>query len=423
MKILVLTNLYPPHNIGGYELRCRDVTESLCHRGHDVSVLTSNHVVDEGIKDEVRDYQVDRRLQVHGFFGHPWRGIRDLVQLETTNNALLRESIAKFRPDIIHVWNLGGISKSLILTLQSQEIPYVFDVSDHWIASSLKADVWLDWWNRTKTSLPARLQRTWWNFEGQRRRFDQEAPTNPLSHIEFQRVYFCSSKMRRITADAGYPVAHGEVIHCPVDSNRFNGAPSSPESPVKKLLYAGRLDPDKGIFSALKAMCLIRESKGTTLTVFGDGEPDYVSGLREFVKRNQIPVTFDSASYDEMPAIYRDHDALIFPSEWEEPFALAPLEAMASGIPVIGTMTGGSAELLRHGQNALTFEAGNSPELASRIRTLVGDPALAASIAGKAQREVRQRFPLPVITDQIERYLIETPGRWVPTPLPNFHAA
>ena len=110
MRILVLTNLYPPHNIGGYELRCRDITEALRRRGHEVSVLTSNQTIGE----DTCDYRIDRRLQLHGFFGHPWGGIRDLVGLETNNNAILRESIDSFNPDVIHVWNLGGISHFML---------------------------------------------------------------------------------------------------------------------------------------------------------------------------------------------------------------------------------------------------------------------------------------------------------------------
>ena len=49
MRILVATNLYPPHYIGGYELRCRDIVEGLVKRGHDVYVLTSNYAVGRNV--------------------------------------------------------------------------------------------------------------------------------------------------------------------------------------------------------------------------------------------------------------------------------------------------------------------------------------------------------------------------------------
>lgn len=51
MKILFLSNLYPPHHIGGYGMLCLEVVEGLAKRGHDVTVLTSNHGVDEEITE------------------------------------------------------------------------------------------------------------------------------------------------------------------------------------------------------------------------------------------------------------------------------------------------------------------------------------------------------------------------------------
>ena len=43
MRILVVSNLYPPHIIGGYELGCRDIVEALKRRGHELLVLTSDY--------------------------------------------------------------------------------------------------------------------------------------------------------------------------------------------------------------------------------------------------------------------------------------------------------------------------------------------------------------------------------------------
>ena len=113
-----------------------------------------------------------------------------------------------------------------------------------------------------------------------------------------------------------------------------------------------------------------------------------------------------------MPQVYKTHDALLFTSEWAEPFALTPLEAMASGLPVIGTTTGGSGELLRDGENSLTYTAGNAEELAQQILKLNKDNFLRERIAAAGFCEVRARFEESHIVDQVEAYLEETVKTW-----------
>ena len=49
-------------------------------------------------------------------------------------------------------------------------VPTVYDVSDHWVLRSLEADVWLDWWNRSRGSLASRIQRRLWTALGVRTR-------------------------------------------------------------------------------------------------------------------------------------------------------------------------------------------------------------------------------------------------------------
>ena len=142
--------------------------------------------------------------------------------------------------------------------------------------------------------------------------------------------------------------------------------------------------------------------------------------LKDFVNEHQLPVNFSSAGMDEMPQIYRENDALLFTSEWAEPFALTPLEAMASGLPVIGTTTGGSREIFRHQDNSLTYNAGNAEELGARIMELAGNPSLRQRIAEIGQAEVRSTYSLPVIVDQIEKYLIQSAATWTPPGLPHY---
>ena len=411
MRILVLSNLYPPYYVGGYELRCKQIIDALRRRGHDVFVLTSDYGVDTPGAVEVEP-DISRTLRLHGFFGRPWLHVRQLQILETHNNDALRSAITSFRPDVVHVWNLGGISKSILHTLERLNLPTTFDVSDHWIARSQKADVWLDWWNRKQGPAAARALRSVFEGVGLRRHWDSMAPTTPLHSDSFKRLYFCSGALRRLTAAAGYDVEHGAIIHCAVDTQRFSGEPISAFKPLRRLLYVGRLSEDKGALTALCALATVKELFTGELHIYGKGDAYYTEKLHTYVKEHQLPVSFHHATQDEMPKVYPRHDALLFTSEWEEPFALTPLEAMASGLPVIGTTTGGSAELFRHGKNALTYQAGDATELAQRLLELNSSGMLRHNLAVKGQKDVVQRCSEPVIVSQIENYLRETIACW-----------
>src|SRR5436190_24392544 len=94
MKILVLSNLYPPHYVGGYELHCQTIVEALRARNHVVEVLTSDH----GTNNISSEVGIARTLKINGLFGHPWRKIHQLISQEQHNNYVLREAIRRFQP-------------------------------------------------------------------------------------------------------------------------------------------------------------------------------------------------------------------------------------------------------------------------------------------------------------------------------------
>lgn len=407
MKILVVSNLYPPHAIGGYEERCRFITEGLRARGHEIRVLTSHHGLPGPAVD---DAGVQRLLRIHGFFGHPWLGLRALYVLERHNHAVLRAQVADFQPDIVHVWNLGGLSKTLILTLRDLGRPTVYDVSDHWIARSLRADVWLRWWNGLTHSAAATAASTVLRALGARRWLAGRAPFATWAEIAFPRIYFCSDRLKQITREAGWPVAHGAVIHCGVDTAAFAQRPASDR--CTRLLYVGRLHEDKDPLTAIQALGRLAAAGHAdfTLDVYGRGEPDYVARLKATVAELGLGdrVQFKSTDAAGMRRVYADYDALLFTSAWEEPFALTPLEAMAARLPVLSTLLGGSAELVRDGENALQFAARDPADLARAIERLAADPALRRSLIATAAREVVERYDLAVIVSQIETYLQDT---------------
>lgn len=402
MKILTLSNLYAPHAIGGYEERCRQTVEHLQARGHEVRVLTSTH----GVGHEVVDGGIARRLRIHGFFGHPWLPPHRLFWLERHNHRVLREELAAHRPDVVHVWNLGGLSKSLLLTLQAWGGPVVYDVSDHWIARSLRADVWLRWWNGEAGGFAAGIARQVLRLTGLAHLVRTSAPFAAWDALRFDHVYFCSKRLRALTQESGWGVGHGGVIYCGVDTGKFSHRPSSPR--FTRLLWVGRLNDDKDPLTALRAVAEARAAGlPVTLDLYGGGEEAYVAQLKQEAARPELAgaVRFLKATAEQMPGIYAAYDALLFTSAWEEPFALTPLEAMAAKVPVIGTPSGGSREIFRDGQNAVVFAARDVRGLAEGIRRLAADAALRSDLAATAHRIVVADHEFAGIAAQIERTL------------------
>lgn len=405
MKILVISNLYPPHEIGGYEIRCRDICEQLMCDGHEIHVLTSDHQIPG--RQGTPETGVTRKLKLSGMYGYPWLPVLRLHALEKHNHQTLQQEIAGLRPDLIHVWNMGGISKSLLLRLEQTGIPLVYDVSDHWIANSLRNDVWLGWWNKPGP-WPRTVARLTLEILGLRRLIDRTTPTTSWEHLRFKNIYFCSAFMRNLSATKHPAVAHASVIHCGINTAAF--AIKHVHSRFEKLLWVGRLAEDKDPLTAIRALAAARHTghPQLTLDLYGHGDPVYIErvdaeiralGLTDHVRRKL-------ATAAGMRRLYAEYDALLFTSNWGEPFALTPLEAMAAGLPVITSLDGGQAELAHHGRNCLVAEAANPELYATRIAELAADPQLRAGLSANGLDEVRTRFDIKPITRQIEAFLL-----------------
>lgn len=425
MKILVVTNLYPPHHAGTYDLRCQTVVEALRLRGHEFKIVTSNH----GLNTEQRDAEIHRGFRLNGVFGHPaLSGYREMLALEKHNHEVWRDALAGFRPDLVYFWSLHGLSKSLLVAVREAHLPVVYDVADRWLSDEFRLDPWLRWWNRPGPN----LARASLELSGQRNRHETVAPTrlmkgydrvaeifgppdalagvppNSISVCRFDRIYFCSQALKTVAEQAGFQVAHGDVIHPGIPTETFLGELKPLGTPVKKLLVVSPLAEGCGVMTALKALKQAREGGlKMTLSICGRGASEQVSQLRSFVVQHQLPVEFLTVSNvnRDLAAVYRQHDALLYTSELEEPFVSTPLEAMASGLPVIGAFTGGARELLRHGENAFIYTPGEVIELVSRIQELHLQPALRRQIAEVAQAEVSRSYSETLMIDQIESFL------------------
>lgn len=374
MRILTVTSQYPPHYYGGYELTCQDVMERFRRRGHDVVVLTSSARV-PGVEDVAEPC-------VHRSLTPQWDWERNRLRLPATpigrwtleRAALrtLRTLLEQVQPDVVSVWHMIGIPLSLLAYLESTGVPMVVTVGNDWLIQAPLFDGWQRLWQR-------------WPFP--RPRAVAGVPV-ALASLGAATVNFVSAftKQRALDGSPWTVDRDSPVVRPGVDLGDFPiGA--RPDQPWRwRLLYVGRLDVTKGIGTLMHAFAGM---PGTArLDLLGRGATSYRAELAALAQRLGIAdrVRFDSCSRSELRARYRDSDVVVFPSEWDEPFGVVPLEAMACGVPVVATGSGGSGEFLEHGGNCLLFPRADATALRESVASLADDSGLRDRLVAAGRR-------------------------------------
>lgn len=398
-RVLVLTNFYPPHDYGGYEQSCADVMNRLARRGHDVTVLTSRHRrsdrTEAGAGADAGPVAVRRSLYIY------WDDQRLIVpsrrrraRWEWHNRRALRRAVGDVDPEVVCVWNMGAMSFGLLVQLVAGRAPLVYAVCNDWLVWGADQDAWMKGWSdrprlRSVVSrlsgLPTEVpdigaSGTFLFVSDWTRRYAEEHspwtfPDATVVYSGIESADFASPATAEFasaaTADPGQP-----------------GGRAGPAGPAWgwRLLFAGRLDPDKGPLTAIQT--LVHLPPEATLQLVGPGSPPQRRILEEEAGRLGVSdrVAFDQVLRSELGDRYRQADVFLFPSRWEEPFGLTPLEAMACGTPVVGTCLGGSAEFLADGVNCLCVPREDPPAMAAAVARLADDPELRRRLAANGRR-------------------------------------
>lgn len=135
----------------------------------------------------------------------------------------------------------------------------------------------------------------------------------------------------------------------------------------------------------IDAVAQLPESR---LYLVGRGDAAYERELHSRVEALGLGerVRFAVLERADLREVYADADALIFPSWYEEPFGIVPLEAMACDTPVVATGQGGSGEYLRDAENCLLFPPDDPAALAAAVARLASDPALRLRLVDGGRR-------------------------------------
>ena len=151
-------------------------------------------------------------------------------------------------------------------------------------------------------------------------------------------------------------------------------------------LYVGRLSPEKGIETLLRAHAL----RPFKLKVIGDGP------LREQVEEHaaRYPM-LEFLGYQKRDRVVKELKAArgsVFPSEWPEMFGMSIIEAFSTGTPVVAAKIGGGEYLVQDGHNGLHFEPGNAADLVEKVKKLEESEVYATSLGINARHDYLRNY-------------------------------
>lgn len=155
---------------------------------------------------------------------------------------------------------------------------------------------------------------------------------------------------------------------------------------------AARLAPMKGLEHLIDAAAVLRQA-GIHFEVRIAGGGSLLDALQQQSVRQGVADRVKFVGHiDDMSAFYRELDLFVLPSVSTEGLPLTVLEAMASGLPVVATDVGGTAEALRDGVDGFVIPPGDVPALVDAIRRLESDPELRKRMGASGRDRVVFEF-------------------------------
>lgn len=395
MRILVISNLYPPNHSSGYERGCQDIVNFLKSRQHHIRVLTSTDRTQKLRFDD----EILRVLTMNSEDFPDWKKV---FLKEFTNQTIFKKICLEFDPEITFFFDLSHISLSLHSLAQNLGIPSCAYYANNWFVTQ-ELDQWHQIWPEGNKGF--RVLR----YLSHRFHLQPPQALGPSPNSIFANRY-----LKNISIQLKKSIPDSHVIPWGIDASRFPYIKKAEPKPGR-LLYAGQIHPDKGIEDIIKALHLLNRNGGKhifSLALAGDDKSpaEYVRYLWELAEKLGIAdnLTFlGPIEAEKMPNLYQSYDILVSPSHKEDSSNRTLMEAMSSGIPVVAVLTNSNSEILEQGVNALMFPKSDPGSCATKIRRLSEDRKLWESLRVNARGTIEKNYQLERTGDSLEKVLIK----------------
>ncbi len=413
MQIIIPSDVFPPTGRGGAAWSSHALALALLGRGHQVTAVIPARgrpgvsAYDAlGVPALRVGYWAPGLPIIQNYFRHErlWHPLADAIVVAAAG-----------RPAVIHAQHVQ-VAPAAVIAGRRIGAPVVVTVRDHWpwdyFATGLHGDRTPHpqaTWASLATDLPARLGPL-------RGTLAMLAIPYMLAHLRRRAAFLaqadaviaCSSYIARRLAGIVAPERLYVLPHM-VDidaTERIAATPAQTQVSGPMLLFAGKLEPNKG---AGLLPAIFRELHGMgvppfTLVVAGDG------ALREPLGRDLAALGVDVrflawASHDEVLRLMARCNLLLFPSAWGEPLSRVLLEAASLGTPIVAMPTGGTPDIIADGVNGAL--AATPRAFAARLRNLLENPAEARRLGDAARASARARYHIPAVIPHYEDLYIK----------------
>lgn len=384
MKILVISNLYPPFQLGGYEIGCKNVVAGLRQHNHEVHVLTSpSHAPEDD-----RDNKVFRLLKLAMFqpVNPISESVKKAIHLEAmvtnfTNTSILLNKIKEFKPDCVFCFNLVGIGGLALLdslnVLNYPWVLYLGDVVPATLQSEISTQI-LSLYNAHNGSI-----------------YENGKIILISKHLHEEIESKCRYKITNFELIPGWAKPDGPILdRCYYSKDKVN------------FVSAGALYPHKGIDIIIEAAEKLKASyiENFSIEIYGNGLLNhYVDLCKQLGVSDKI--TFGCfKTQPELIEIYKKSDAFLFPTWIREPFGLAPIEAASVGCVPIITSSCGVAERLVGGVHCLKIPR-DSNALSEMMRSICERKVDLRTLGKNGQRITREDLSFELCLKKIQSCL------------------
>lgn len=357
MRLLFVSNLYPPQVLGGYEMTCARVAEAMAARGHAVRVLTTPTY----LPPLASPVEVHRTLGLRTYFPLPQTGgeIAQLMHHESAvsrfeNTRILLEELRDFEPTHVVAFNLLGIGGlALIDLLREVDASWMWNLGDRIP-------------NQLVDGLPQRVLSI----------YGADAP----DHFARGEIVAVSRSLVDAIEEGGLRLGDVEIIGRGVSVPPDSGEPRTyREGGVTRFTFAASLGEHKGVDLVLEAAAeLARETRDFRVDLYGDGDVDGYRARATEAGLHGVVEFHGARPHDEVLAAHGRADAFLFPTWAGEAFGVAPVEAAAAGCVPIVTASSGVAEFLIDGVDCIKITRSASALLAAMRGVVSGETDLEA---------------------------------------------